>query len=139
MTNPIVLTIPDDISDRARQIAETTEQPVEQVLLDHLKTLSAPLPALPPDVQAELDALKQLSADALWTIARDQLPDDVQARAHELMDRNSRGTITDEEYSELQALVERADRLMVRKAEAASLLRMRGFSFTQKDFNLKHE
>lgn len=138
MTNPIVLTIPDDISDRARQIAETTEQPVEQVLLDHLKTLANPLPALPPDEQAELDALKQLSDDALWTIARDQLPDDVQTRAHELMDRNSHGTITEKEYSELQSLVERADRLMLRKAEAASILRMRGVSFTQQDFKPKH-
>jgi hypothetical protein len=138
MTNPIVLTIPDEISNRARQIAETTEQPVEQVLLDHLKTLSAPLPTLPPDEQAELDALKQLSDDALWTIARDQLPDNVQTRAHDLMDRNSHGAITDEEYAELQTLVERADRLMVRKAEAASILRMRGFAFTQQDFKPQH-
>lgn len=119
MTNPIVLTIPDDISDRAREIAETTAQPVEQVLLDHLKTLSAPLPTLPPELQAELDALKHLSDDTLWTIARDQMPDDTQARAHDLMTRNTRGTISDAEYAELQALVERADRLMVRKAAAA--------------------
>ena len=32
MSDQIALTIPRDISDRARQIAETTEQPVEQVL-----------------------------------------------------------------------------------------------------------
>lgn len=70
MTDQIVLTIPEDISDRARQIAETTEQPVEQVLIEHLKTLSVPLPALPPEEQAELDALHHLSDDALWTIAR---------------------------------------------------------------------
>ncbi len=125
MTNPIVLTIPDDISDRAREIAETTAQPVEQVLLDHLKTLAPPLPTLPPDLQAELDALKLLSDDTLWTIARDQMPDDAQARAHDLMTRNTHGAITDAEYEELQALVERADRLMVRKAEAAVLLKER--------------
>jgi len=138
MTNPIVLTIPDDISDRAREIAETTAQPVEQVLLDHLKTLSAPLPTLPPELQAELDALKHLSDDTLWTIARDQMPDDTQARAHDLMTRNTRGTISDAEYAELQALVERADRLMVRKAAAAGLLRERGYSFTQQDFKSGH-
>lgn len=126
MTDQIVLTIPEDITVRARQIAETTEQPVEQVLIEHLKTLSTPLP---PEEQAELDALHHLSDDALRTIAREQMPDDAQARAHDLMDRNSRGTITDEERAELEKLVGRADRLMLRKAEAAAILKERGYSF----------
>lgn len=139
MTDPIVLTIPGDISARARQIAETTAQPVEQVLLEHLKTLSTPLPALPAEEQAELDALHHLSDDALWTIAREQMPDDVQARAHTLMDKNSTGTLTDTEPAELEQLVQRADRLMLRKAEAASILRKRGYLFSQKDFSPQHE
>lgn len=139
MSDQIVLTIPEDISARARQIAETTEQPVEQVLIEHLKTLSTPLPTLPPEEQAELDALHQLSDDLLWTIAREQMPDDVQTRAHHLMDKNSRGTITDEERAELEKLVERADRLMLRKAEAAAILRERGYPFTQKDFKPSHD
>jgi hypothetical protein len=139
MTTPIVLTVPEEISDRARRIAETTDQPVEQVLLDHLKTLSGPLPSLSPDEQAELDALKHLSDDAPWTIARDQMPEHVQARAHDLMERNSRGTISDEERIELQKLVERADRLMLRKAEAVALLRARGYTFTQQDFKPSYE
>ena len=139
MSNQIVLTIPEDISARARQIAETTEQPVEQVLIDHLKSLSIPLPALPPEEQAELDALHQLSDDVLWTIAREQMPDDVQTRAHTLMDKNSRGTTTDDEHAELEKLVERADRLMLRKAEASAILRERGNPFTQKDFKPPHD
>jgi hypothetical protein len=133
MTDQIVLTVPEDISIRARQIAETTEQSAEQVLMDHLKTLS-PLAALPHDEQVELAALKHLSDDALWTIAREQMPEEVQQRAHVLMERNARGQITDTEYTELQHMVERGDRLMVRKAEAAALLRARGHHFTQKDF-----
>jgi hypothetical protein len=126
MTDQIILTVPEDISSRARQIAESKAQPVEQVLLDHLQTLSSPLPTLPPEEQAELDALHHLSDDALWTIARDQMSEDAQLRAHELMDKNSRGTITSEERTELDQLVQRADRLMLRKAEAAAILKARG-------------
>lgn len=139
MTDEIVLTIPEDISARARQIAETTEQPVEQVLIEHLKTLSSPLPELPSEDQAELEALHHLSSDALWTIAREQMPETAQNRAHELMSKNSRGIITDEERAELEALVERSDRLMLRKAEAASILKKRGYAFTQRDFRPQHE
>jgi hypothetical protein len=123
MTDSIILTIPEDISARAREIAETRDQSAEQVLIDHLKMLP---PSLLPDMQAELDALHYLSDDALWTIAREQMPADAQRRANTLLDRNSRDVITDDEHAELEKLVERADQLMLRKAEAASLLRQRG-------------
>lgn len=138
MTDTIILNLPDEVSDRVRRIAEQTAQPVEQVIIDHMKTLSAPTPLLPPDMQAELDALKSLSDDALWTIAREQLPKAAQTRAHELMDRNNHGTLTDAEQEELDLLVERADRVMLRKAEAAVRLQERGFVFNQQDF-LSHD
>jgi hypothetical protein len=51
-------------------------------------------------------------------------------RAHELMDKNSLGTLTDEEQAELGQLIERADRLKLRKAEGSAILRERGYSFT---------
>src|SRR5258708_18098825 len=139
MADQIVLVLPDDISARARQIAETTSQPVEQVLLDYLKTLVVPLPELPPTEQAELEALHHLSDDALWTIAREQMPDGVQGHAHELMEQNSLGTITEAEQAELEMLVERGDRLMLRKAEAAAILRENGHPFSQKHFKPLHE
>lgn len=132
MTDQIILTVPENISDIARSLAQQTAKAAEQVLLEYLETLA--LPVLPPDEQAELDALKHLSDDTLWTIAREQMPETVQVRAEFLMDKHDRYTISDVEYDELQQLVERADRLMVRKAEAASILRARKHSFTQDDF-----
>jgi hypothetical protein len=138
MTDLIILQVPENLSTRARQIAEMMAQPVEQVLLDHLKTLSAPLPELPSDAQAELDALLQLSDDALWTIARAQMPDEVQACTHALLEKNSHGVITGEEHAELEMLVERGDRLMLCKARAAAILRARGYPFTPEDFKPKY-
>lgn len=131
------LTIPDSVYDRAKRIAQETAQPVEDVLLHQLDKLEEP--ALPPDQQAELDALRHLSDDALWTIAREQMPEAIEARAHTLMDKNSLRQITDEEYAELEQLSQRADGLMLRKAEAASILRERGYPFTQDDYKAKHD
>jgi hypothetical protein len=139
MAEQITVTLPEDISTRVRQIAEATSQSVEQIVLDHLKSLTVQLPSLPVDDQAELDALHRLSDDALWTIAREQVPEAAQARAHILMEKNSRGTLTDAEAAELGKLVQRADRVMLRKAEAAAILRERGFTFTQKDFGPQDE
>ena len=134
MTDTIILTLPDEVSDRVRQIAAQTSQPVEQVIIEHMKTLSIPA-LLPSDMQAELDALKSLSDDALWAIAQEQMPKAVQTRAHELMDQNNHGVLDEGELEELDMLVERADRMMLRKAEAAVLLQERGYPFDQRDFS----
>lgn len=119
------LTIPEDVYRHAQQIADETSQSVDALMVDYLRTLSVPLPTLPPDEAAELEALKHLSDDALWTIASEQMPQDVQDRMQVLMDKNNHGTISDDEYAELEILVERGNRLMVRKAEAAGLLMVR--------------
>ncbi len=127
-----VLTVPEEVYARARQIAEETSQLVDEVMIEYLRTLPIPLPTLLPE-EEELDALKKLSNDALWTIAREQMPDDLQIRMQDLMDKNSIGAITSDEYIELEGLVERGQQLMVRKSEAAALLTQRGYKITPKD------
>ncbi len=126
------LDVPDDVMEAARQIAQATAQPIEQVLLSRLKT-ALPLPVLPPDEETELEALKYLSDDALWTIAREQMHDDLQVQMRELMDKNSLGTISPDEYKQLETLVDRGQRLMLRKSEAAAILTRRGYKVTPKD------
>jgi hypothetical protein len=125
------LTIPEEVYIHARQIADEISQPVEQVLIAYLRTLSSP--ALPPDEEAELQALKNLSDDALWTIAREQMANDLQVRMQVLMDKNSLGTIGQDEYIELESLVDRGQRLMLRKSEAAALLTKRGYTIIPSD------
>jgi hypothetical protein len=127
----ITLQVPEHIYERARQVAETTHQPLERVFLEELE--DAFLPNLPPDEEAELASLKHLSDDALWTIAREQMAVSLQARMEELMDKNSRGTITPDEYRELEELVDRGQRLMLRKSEAAALLTDRGYRVTPQE------
>ena len=124
------LSVPEEIYLRARQIAEETAESVDQVMIAYLRTLSAPVPILPLDEEAELEALRHLSDDALWTIAREQMADELKARMQDLMDKNSSGKITSEAYRELEGLVERGQRLMVRTSEAAALLTQRSHQVT---------
>jgi len=96
------------------------------VLLHRLEqALSEPLPSLPAEEQAELDTMPNLSDEALWTLAREQTPMVVQERMQFLMDRNSLGTISDQEYDELEELVERGNRRMLHKGQATVLSKNR--------------
>jgi hypothetical protein len=137
----VTLPIPASVYDHARRTAEQTARPIEQVLVEYLEAAASesqdePLPA---DEQAELDALARLSDDALWTIAREQMPLAAQARMQVLMDRNSRGQLSEAERQELEELVERGDRLTLRKAEAAALLTERGYKVTPSDLAARNE
>lgn len=134
MTQTITLELPDELIERAKKQAKQTKQPVENVLVQQLEVaFSDPLPILPSNEQAELDALKYLSNDALWTIAREQMPRDQQNRMQVLMDGNTMGTLSEQEFAELESLVEQGHRVMLRKAKAAALLTENGYKVTPQD------
>ena len=140
MTQSVTLELTDDLINRARKQAVQTHQPIEHVLVQQLEVaFSEPLPLLPSQEQAELNALTQLSADALWTIAREQMPLNQQSRMQILMDGNTKGKLSTQEFAELENLVEQGQRVMLRKAKAAALLTEHGYTVTPKDMTAQDE
>lgn len=133
--HPVTLELPDTLYAPIRQIAEAKSQSVAEVVVDQLRSvLDIPLPAVAPDEETELAAFKFLSDDTLRSIAREQLPQREQELMQPLMDKNTMGTITDEELQTLTQFVERGQRLMLRKAWAAGILMERGYKITGQDF-----
>jgi hypothetical protein len=129
-----VLSIPDKLYEKARRVAQQTSQQVDEVIRAKLEdALDEPVFDLPNDEKEELKAMAYLSDDTLWTIAREQMPKAVQEQMSVLMTGNTRGTITSNEYSELSQLVERGNRLTLRKAQAMKYLIDRGYKVTMDD------
>lgn len=124
------LTIPSDLYERAEQIAQIASRPVDTILLEQLELWAQGIPLLETNEEAELQALQYLSDDALWTIAHETLKPELQEKMQHLMDENSTGKITTEEKAELTQLVERGERLMLRKSQAMALLSQRGFNIS---------
>lgn len=134
------VTIPETLYDKARLAAEQNSQQVDDFIRERLEeSLSDSRSALPADERDELNALAYLSDDALRTIAREQMSSLKQARMSELMDKNSDGSITPAEYTELEQLVEQGQRLMLRKAEAMKYLLERGYTVTLDDLTPANE
>lgn len=129
-----VITIPEALYDKARRLAEAQSENIDKVIQVSLENaLDNPRSLLPREELAELEALRFLSDDALWTIAREQMPQAKQAIMQSLMDKNTVGTITEEEHQQLSDLVEQGQRLTLRKAEAMKLLIERGYPVTLDD------
>ena len=122
------ISLPENILTRLSQLAARQQQSVESILTDRLFTaLDDELDQLPTGEQAELRALHHLSDDVLQFIAAEQMRADDQALLAQLMERNSEGTLNPMERETLEALVERGDQLMLRKAETAAILVRRGY------------
>jgi len=75
-----------------------------------------------------LAALDRSDDATLWQIARSQKNDTELERYDDLLDRNQNASLTDAEKTELVTLRKEAERFMLRKAQAAVLLRWRGYS-----------
>jgi len=131
MPSTVTVSLPDDLSAKVKAIAKNNNTSVEEVMINYVRSFAEPLPNLEPDLQAELDALQKLSDDALWTIARSVMPQEIQERMQVLMSKNTKGTLSESEYAELSTFVDRGDRLMLRKSEAMVLLTQRGHTVSK--------
>jgi len=109
-----MISIPDELYEKARRVAEQTSRQVDEVIRTRLEdALDSPVYDLPDDETAELKAMAYLSDDALFGMMREQMQRTKQERMSVLMDKNSDGTISEAEYQELSALVEDGQRLML--------------------------
>ena len=134
------ISIPHTLYEKARRLATQTSQQVEDVICTRLESaLDQPLLDLPTDERAELQAMSYLSTDALWTIAREQIQPELQDTMSKLMDKNSKGTITEDEFRELSELVERGQRLTLRKSQAMKLLLDHGYSVSLDELKPAHD
>jgi hypothetical protein len=128
------ISIPDTIYEQAQLVARLTSRQVDDVIRARLEgAFKEPLIELPADEEAELQALTYLSDDALWTIAREQMQPHLQKRISELLEKNQAGTLDNAESAELTELIERGDKLTLRKSQAMRFLAQRGHSISLSD------
>jgi hypothetical protein len=128
-TQSVTLQLPESVYRYFQQVAVATKRPLEQVVRQSVEgNLPPAVASMPAEMQHELLALQTLPPEQLLRVAAGQIPPADQARHLELLEKNSTGAITQAEQEELAALRLSADRLMVRKAYAWSVLRWRGHS-----------
>lgn len=134
----VTLTLSEPVYTQLQRIASRSAQPIEKMLESHLSGEFSSPSTLPESLQTELAAFRQLSDEALWTIAREQMSSDQRERVTLFLALNRRLALTPTEESELDELLAASDRIMIRKAEAAALLTHRGHEVTP-DEMVRHD
>lgn len=126
MSQTITLTLPDRLYNPLQRIAQATDQPVETVLLTALQASLPPLDGLEQELSQELAGLEMLDNAALRRVMLETVPLNQQQTLQDLLQRNQSTGISATESEQLAVLQSLADRVMLRKARAAVLLRFRG-------------
>jgi len=122
----ITLTLPEALYERIRVTAEASARSVEDVATQSLALSLPPLEeSLPVRLQSELAAFSLLSDAELHTIATETMEEDSQVQLEEVAEAQKVRSLTAAEQAALNHLMEEANRVMIRKAEAYRLLAQR--------------
>jgi hypothetical protein len=82
---------------------------------------------IPARYRDDLRRMEKLSDGELWDIARSRVDEKSQRRHKRLLRKNSAGTLTEDERKALTEMRLAADGVMLRKAYAFLLLKLRGY------------
>ena len=126
MAQTVTLELPQTIYLPARRMAEVTNRSLEDLLVCALKASLPPLDGLPSELVEDLVGLESLDDESLRQVMVSKVPTAQQDELDRLLRRNQAGTLTEQERQKLDRLQREADRVMLRKARAAVLLRFRG-------------
>ncbi len=127
-TQKVTVELPQAIFKQLARIALATQQPLEVLAAQSIASNLPPTPDnAPVEMQAELLQMQSLDSTDLLSIVQGQIAPEQQQHHIELLEKNQiQGELTSTERQELSKLRIAADRLMLQKAYAWSVLRWRG-------------
>ena len=126
-TATVTLKIPELLYQRLVNTAHATQRPLDEIMLQALQVGSPPAwDNVPDEFQADLAALDKLDDQALWKLVKSKKTPEQMERYNILLDKNKNNTLTETEQLKLIEIRNETDRFMLRKAQAAALLRWRG-------------
>lgn len=126
MAETITLTLPKQLEDSIRRMAHATRQPVETLLVSALQASLPSLEGLPYDLAQELIELENDDNFTLRQVMDETMPPAQVQTIQELLYQQQVGALTPAQAQNLEELQRAADRIMLRRARAAVLLRFRG-------------
>lgn len=126
----VTVELPSTTWEYLQKTARQQRRSIPEVVRDLVLRQTPDLPSLPLDVEAELAAFASLSDGVLWLLARTTLSAEEQRDLACLNDEAQRRTLTQAERTRQQALIDSYDRVLVRRAHAAKLLKARGYDLS---------
>jgi uncharacterized protein YnzC (UPF0291/DUF896 family) len=126
----ITLSLPEALYEQLSQIAERLRKPLNVVLAEAVAAVAPVIDSAPGPMRSALAHLAYLNDAALWQAARGSMTQAQRARLEALHDKKQREGLTAEEQADEQALLSLYRETLLVRAQAAALLKQRGYDVT---------
>ena len=123
----ITLNLPETVYEQIRQAAEKAQRPVDEVLVEAVTAVAPVISIAPENLRTALAQMAYLNDAALWQAARATMTAEQRERLEALHDKQQRAELTAEEQAEEQALLALYRETLLVRAQAAVLLKQRGY------------
>jgi hypothetical protein len=123
----ITLNLPEAVYRQIRQAAEKVGRPVNEVLLEAVVAVAPVTGTGPENLRTALAQMAYLNDAALWQAGRATMTAEQRQRLETLHDKQQREGLTPEEKAEEQALLSLYRETLLVRAQAAALLKQRGY------------
>ncbi len=131
MIQAITLKLPDTIYKQIRRAAEKAQRPVDDVLLEAVAAVAPVMDTAAGPMRSALAHMAYLNDAALWQVARATMAAEQQERLESLHDQQQRSPLTAEEQAEEQTLLTLYRETLLVRAQAAVLLKQRGYDVSE--------
>ncbi len=126
-TQSIIVELPENLYRSVKQLAQTTNRPLADILRDSLTHTLPPLDDVPTEEAEALARLSLLNDPDLWRVAQSNLSPKKRTKLESLLTDQSMGKLNNEQQKQLTKLQNEYGRLLVRQAHAWLLLARRGY------------
>ena len=124
----VTVSLSENIYRRLQHASEIAGKPIHEFAAQSVaENLPPLLDMIPARYRDDLRQMEKLSDDELQAIARNRVDEKSQRRHKRLLKKNSAGTLTEDERKALTEMRLAADGVMLRKAYAFLLLKLRGY------------
>jgi hypothetical protein len=123
----ITLNLPQAVYRQIRQAAEKVGRPVNEVLLEAVAAVAPIIGTGPENLRTALAQMAYLNDAALWQAGRATMTPEQRERLEALHDKQQREGLTPDEQAEEQALLSLYRETLLVRAQAAVLLKQRGY------------
>ncbi|MBC8264728.1 MAG: hypothetical protein H8E47_11465 [Anaerolineales bacterium] len=127
----ITLTLPQAVYKQIRQAAEKVGRPVNEVLLEAVAAAAPIIGTGPENLRTALAQMAYLNDAALWQAGRATMTAEQRECLEALHDKQQREGLTAEEQGEEQALLSLYRETLLVRAQAAVLLKQRGYDVSE--------
>ncbi|MCK4315309.1 MAG: hypothetical protein KAX24_06010 [Anaerolineae bacterium] len=123
----ITLNLPKTVYKQIQRAAEKAQRPVDEVLIEAVTAVAPVMDTASEKLRAALAQMAYLNDAALWQAARATMSPDQRERLEALHHQQQRQGLTVEERTEEQALLALYRETLLIRAQAAVLLKQRGY------------